>query len=86
MPSTDCPNCDGIGYTADASGQRVICPVSTGLEPNSWKSMPATSRLRAEPAWRRWLRRLTRSGQESGWMTPRSAMNRPRGDRQLIGR
>ena len=30
MPSIDCPNCDGSGYTADASGQRVVCPVCDG--------------------------------------------------------
>jgi hypothetical protein len=26
----DCPNCDGSGYTTDASGERVICLVCDG--------------------------------------------------------
>jgi DnaJ-class molecular chaperone len=30
MPSRDCPNCDGSGYTTDASGESVICPVCDG--------------------------------------------------------
>ena len=30
MPSIDCPNCDGSGYTTDASRQSVICPVYDG--------------------------------------------------------
>jgi DnaJ-class molecular chaperone len=30
MPSMDCPNCDGIGYTQDASGEDVICPLCDG--------------------------------------------------------
>ena len=30
MPTIDCPNCDGSGYTTDASGQSVICPVCDG--------------------------------------------------------
>jgi RecJ-like exonuclease len=30
MPSMDCPNCDGSGYTTDASGESVICPVCDG--------------------------------------------------------
>jgi hypothetical protein len=30
MPSMDCPNCDGTGYTQDASGEDVICPLCDG--------------------------------------------------------
>ena len=30
MPSMDCPNCDGTGYTQDASGVGVICPICDG--------------------------------------------------------
>ncbi len=30
MPSIECPNCDGSGYTTDASGQSVICPLCDG--------------------------------------------------------
>jgi hypothetical protein len=30
MPSRDCPNCDGSGYTTDAAGEAVICPVCDG--------------------------------------------------------
>jgi DnaJ-class molecular chaperone len=30
MPSVDCPNCDGTGYTQDASGETVICPMCDG--------------------------------------------------------
>ena len=30
MPSMDCPNCDGTGYTQDASGEDVICPMCDG--------------------------------------------------------
>jgi DnaJ-class molecular chaperone len=26
----DCPNCDGTGYTQDASGGDVICPMCDG--------------------------------------------------------
>ena len=30
MPSMDCPNCDGTGYTQDATGEDVICPLCDG--------------------------------------------------------
>ncbi len=30
MPSMDCPNCDGTGYTQDASGEDVVCPMCDG--------------------------------------------------------
>jgi DnaJ-class molecular chaperone len=26
----DCPNCDGTGYTQDASGESVVCPMCNG--------------------------------------------------------
>ena len=30
MPLMDCPNCDGTGYTQDASGEDVVCPMCDG--------------------------------------------------------
>ena len=30
MPSMECPNCDGTGYSQDASGEDVICPLCDG--------------------------------------------------------
>ena len=30
MASMDCPNCDGTGYTQDATGEDVICPLCDG--------------------------------------------------------
>jgi DnaJ-class molecular chaperone len=26
----NCPNCDGTGYTQDASGEEIICPMCNG--------------------------------------------------------
>jgi hypothetical protein len=30
MPSVDCPNCNGGGYTTDGSGETIICPMCDG--------------------------------------------------------
>ena len=30
MPLMDCPNCDGTGFTQDASGEDVVCPMCDG--------------------------------------------------------
>jgi DnaJ-class molecular chaperone len=30
MPLMDCPNCDGTGYTQDASGEEIVCPMCDG--------------------------------------------------------
>ena len=30
MPTIDCPNCDGTGYTQDEAGATVICPMCDG--------------------------------------------------------
>lgn len=30
MPAMNCPNCDGTGYTQDASGEDIRCPMCDG--------------------------------------------------------
>ena len=30
MPLMDCPNCDGTGFTQDASGEDIVCPMCDG--------------------------------------------------------
>jgi len=30
MDSMDCPNCDGTGYTEDATGEDILCPMCDG--------------------------------------------------------
>ena len=30
MDSMDCPNCDGTGYTEDATGEEILCPMCDG--------------------------------------------------------
>jgi hypothetical protein len=30
MPVMDCPNCSGTGYTQDAGGELMVCPVCKG--------------------------------------------------------
>ena len=30
MAEMTCPNCDGTGFTSDATGERVVCPMCDG--------------------------------------------------------
>ena len=30
MPVMDCSNCDGSGYTEDAAGEEIVCPICDG--------------------------------------------------------
>lgn len=30
MPDMECPNCGGTGYTQDAAGEAIVCPLCDG--------------------------------------------------------